>query len=334
MKILKYLLLFVLIIVVGGAVYLASLDGKYDVSRSCVIKAPLSLTFNTVNEFKTWGDWGPWKEMDSTIVYSFPEVTSGENASYTWTGTSPKKGAMRNVSVTKNKEILQKIQMDDYDESDIYWNFEAVEGGTKITWGMKGEMPFVVRFMAAGMDKQIGPMYERGFEMLEEYLVKKMDEHSVVFNSEVDYGGGFYLYISTSCAINQIPEKMEEMMPKLHKYVGENSIVTSGNPFTVYHKWDEENKTTMFSVGIPVRERIKTDGTVLVGFQERVKTAKFTAKGAYKFGTDAWMFGFKTLEEKGLKIIETGEPFEVYVTSPMTTENPADYITEIYLPIE
>jgi len=31
---------------------------------------------------------------------------------------------------------------------------------------------------------------------------------------------------------------------------------------------------------------------------------------------------------------ENGEPFEVYLTSPMTTENPADYITDIYLPVE
>ena len=334
MKILKYLLLFVLIAVVGGAVYLASLDGKYDVSRSCIINAPLSMTFNTVNEFKTWGEWGPWKEMDSTIVYNFSGVTSGENGSYTWTGTSPEKGAMHNVSVTKNKEILQKIKMDDYEESDIYWNFEAVEKGTKITWGMKGEMPFLVRWMAAGMDKQIGPMYERGFEMLEEYLQGKMNEHSVVFTDVVDYGGGFYVYLSTSCKIDQIPEKMEEMMPELFKYVGENSIVTSGNPFAMYHKWDEENKTTMFSVGIPVRERVKTDGTVLVGFQKPVKTAKFIAKGDYKYGEEAWLFGFKTLEEKGFKMPETAEPFEVYLTSPMTTENPADYITEIYLPVE
>ncbi|MBL4746770.1 MAG: SRPBCC family protein [Flavobacteriaceae bacterium] len=334
MKILKYLLFVVLISVVGGAVYLASLDGKYDVRRTCVINAPLSLTFNTVNEFKTWGEWGPWKEMDSTIVYSFPELTSGENGSYTWTGTSPKKGAMHNFSVTKNKEILQKIQMDDYEESTIYWNFEAVDGGTKVTWGMKGEMPFVVRWMAASMEEKIGPMYERGFELLEEYLQEKMGEHSVVFNDVVDYGGGFYVYLATSCTIIQIPEKMEEMMPKLHKYVREQQIVTSGNPFAMYHKWDEENKTTMFSVGIPVRERLKTDGTVLVGYQKPIKTAKFTAKGDYKFGTEAWEFAFKTLEEKGLKIPETAEPFEVYLTSPMTTENPADFVTEIYLPIE
>lgn len=334
MKILKYLLLFVLIVTVGGAIYLASLDGKYDVSRSCTINAPLSMTFNTVNEFKTWEEWGPWKEMDSTIVYSFPAITSGENGSYTWTGTDIKIGAMRNVSVTKNKEILQKIKMDDYEESDIYWDFEAVEGGTKITWGMKGEMPFLVRWMASSMDKEIGSMYDRGFELLEEYLQKQMNEHSVVFSGEVDYGGGFYVYLSTSCTFEQVPEKMEEMMLKIHKNVGDNSIVTSGNPFIIYHKWDEENNTTMFSTGIPVRERVKTDGTILVGFQKPVKTAKFTAKGDYKYGGDAWLYGFKTLEEKGLKMPEDAEPFEVYLTSPLTTENPADLVTEIYLPVE
>ncbi len=334
MKILKYVLLFVLIIVVAGAVYLGSLDGTYDVSRSCTIKAPLSMTFRTVNEFKTWGDWGPWKEKDSTIVYRFSAITSGENASYSWTGIDPEKGEMRNVSVVKNKEILQKIKMDDLDEFDVYWEFEEVAEGTKVTWGMKGEMPFIARWMAASMDQKIGPMYERGFELLEEYLLLKMEEHSVAFNSEVDYGGGFYLYLTTSCTIAQIPDKMEEMMPVIQKYVDDHAIVTSGNPFNMYHKWDEENKTTMFSVGIPVRERVKTDGTVLIGFRKPIKTARFIANGDYKFGKEAWEFAFKTVAEMGLKMPENAEPFEVYLTSPTTTKNPADYVTEIYLPLE
>ena len=43
---------------------------------------------------------------------------------------------------------------------------------------------------------------------------------------------------------------------------------------------------------------------------------------------------FQELAKQGYKFIETSEPFEVYLVSPRDTENPAHWVTEIYLPIE
>ncbi|MGB5382673.1 MAG: AraC family transcriptional regulator, partial [Lutimonas sp.] len=72
MKILKYLLLLILILIVIGAIYLATLDGKYDVSRSRVINAEPELVFNELNDYKNWEAWGPWYEQDSTIQETYP----------------------------------------------------------------------------------------------------------------------------------------------------------------------------------------------------------------------------------------------------------------------
>ena len=86
MKVLKYIFILVLILVIGICIYISTLNGNYDVKQSRTIKAPIEVVFNEVNDYKNWKNWGPWYELDPTIVASFPEVTFGVGASYTWTG--------------------------------------------------------------------------------------------------------------------------------------------------------------------------------------------------------------------------------------------------------
>ena len=101
MKILKYLFFLLLIVFIAGAIYFATKDGNYEVEESKVIKAPVSLVFDKVNEYKTWEKWGPWKQEDPTMVFNYPEKTSGEGASYSWNGEESD-GSMRTTSVIPN----------------------------------------------------------------------------------------------------------------------------------------------------------------------------------------------------------------------------------------
>ena len=68
MKILKIIFIFLLILIVLGALYLGTLDGKYDVSRSRSINADPVVVYNDLNDYKNWKDWGPWFEEDSTLM--------------------------------------------------------------------------------------------------------------------------------------------------------------------------------------------------------------------------------------------------------------------------
>ncbi len=54
-----------------------------------------------------------------------------------------------------------------------------MEEGTELTWGMKGEMPFLTRFMASDMEEQMGPMQERGLELFDENLQRKLKVHTI-----------------------------------------------------------------------------------------------------------------------------------------------------------
>jgi effector-binding domain-containing protein len=336
MKVIKYLFFLLLIAVIGLSIYIATVDGNYDLKQSRIIKAPVEVVYNDVNDFKSWQHWGPWYEMDSTIVASYPEVTIGEGASYTWTGKDGD-GTMKTISIIPNKEIIQQIDFGTGTTPEVYWNFSEVEDGTEVTWGMRGENSFMEKgfwLFNGGIEENMLPMYDRGLELLDQHITKKLDEHTFEVKGIIDYGGGFYLYKTASCNVNDIDKNSERMFGDLMAYITENNILPSGKPFSLTHKWDEENNTTMFSACVPVRERINTNGDVLTGHMKTQKTFKTILRGDYKFLYDSWMNSFKAIEEQGLIPINNGEPFEVYIVGPHDTPNPLKWVTEIYIPIE
>ncbi len=335
MRALKYILLIVLIFIIGGSIYIATLEANYDIKRTRTLKIPIEVIFDEINDYKNWENWGPWIEMDSTIIATYPEITSGIGASYSWTGKEGT-GSMKTISVIPNKEIIQQINFGSGSTPEVYWEFSEVENGTEVTWGMRGKNSFSEKLywlFKGGIEKNMNPMYDRGLESLDLHLTKQMESHSFDFKGVVDYGGGFYLYQTTSCKMDMVDDKMKDMFNNVTKFMAKNKIEIYGKPFILYHKWDEANNTTMFSTCMPVNERIITTGDVLTGFMEPIKTFKTIFTGDYKFSNEAWLAAYKAIEDQGFVALENGEPFEIYKTSPHDTSNPTKWVTEIYVPI-
>ena len=340
MKALKYIFLLLLLIVVAGAIYLATLDGKYDVQRSKVIKAPVEVVYNEVNDYKTWSSWSPWLWKDPSTEITYGESTSGKGASYAWNSNNKDVGAgnAETLESIANKSIDQKIVFTKpwESESNIYWTFEPAEGGTKVTWGMKGEMPFMARYMAAKMDEYVGADYESGLSKLDSVVQVNMKKYTVVVNGETTHGGGYYIYNTTSCKIDELESKIQEMMPKVGMYVYKNKINTAGMPFSLYHKFDSENNAVIFSCAVPVTDRVITaaDSGLQTGMLKPFKAIKTTLKGNYTNLKEAWETGYKYLADNGLEQTAGVPALELYTNDPGKFSNPADWITEIYIPIK
>ncbi|MCP4883234.1 MAG: AraC family transcriptional regulator [Flavobacteriales bacterium] len=338
MNFLKNIILLLLVLFVIGAVYLATLDGSYDVAKTRLIKADPTVVFNDLNDYRNWAEWGPWYEQDSTIRVQYESNTKGKGGGYTWTSDIEGGGKMKTLSVQKSERLDQEIVFETpFGDmaSDVYWILKKVDSGTEVTWGIKGELPFFSRFLASGMSDQLGPMEERGLELFDENLQKKLKVYSIDSIGVVDYSGGFYLYTSTSSKIDDVGVKSKEMMEHVHKFVVKNKVRLTGSPFILYHKFDQENGTSMFSVGYPIAERIITqDSDILTGYMKRGTYFKSILTGAYNNSEEAWenaMFQAENLKEYSL--MDDGEPFEILINDPDNTPNPAELVTEIYLPV-
>lgn len=342
MKILKYLFFLLLIVFIGGAIYFATKDGNYQIEQSKIIDAPVSVVFNKVNDYKTWENWGPWKKEDPTMVFNYPEKTKGEGASYSWNGKDVD-GSMRTTSVIPDNSIKQDITFQTpagERKADVYWNFEEVEGGTKVTWGMKGEHPLMDKayFAVTGtdFDADMREMYKSGLESLSQSVEKDLKVYSVSVDGITQHGGGFYMYTSASTSLEALDARMAELLPKVHRFMEENNITMAGKPMTIYNEWDEQNGTAIISCAIPTTTRIITpsESAVLCSFMPSQTVVKATLKGDYKNLKEAWDKAQAYVQDNGYEQPLDSAPFELYVTDPEETPNPADWITEIYIPIK
>lgn len=341
MKALKYIFFLLLIFIIGFAIYIVVQPNEYSFSRTQVIKAPPSLVFNKVNDFKKWPSFSPWIDQEPNATINYGDKTLGVDGSYAWKGEIIGIGNMKTVAVNTNKSISQKIEfIESFTlKSDIDWIFEEVKDGTKVTWEMKGKQDFVTKMVTTftgSIEKRTGPSFERGLFKLDSIITTDMQKYSIHVKGITEHGGGFYLYNTTSCKINDLESKLKIMMPKLHNYVSNNNIVMAGAPFIYYHKWDEANNSAMFSCCIPTSEKvISSENDILTGQLPPFKAVKTVLKGDYKNSKEAWKKTMKYITDTtDLEIAENEPMLEVYPNSPINTPNPADLITEIFVAVK
>jgi len=346
MKIVKYLVFLILVISVGGAIYIGTKDGSFDVAESKVINAPAELIYDQVKDYKNWENWGPWIQLDPNIKINYSEKTEGEGASYSWTSEHMQvgNGSMETTKVIPLKEIEQKIIFNTPigdSQSDVYWRFDpsTTPGQTNVTWGMKGEHTFLEKaFMVLqneDMETGIGKMFQEGLANLDGLVTEEMKKYSINVDGITVYDGGFYIYNSTASKKNEIGDKMAAMLGQVSGYLQENNIAKTGMPFTIYNQIDDLTGNVIFSACIPIEERVITEAgsPVLCGYMEPITALKTTLKGNYEHLEEAYTKAMEYLVSNKIVMHPTAKTFEVYSTDRDMVPNPADWITEIYIPV-
>ncbi len=342
MKIIKYLFFLVLIIIIGAAVYFGTKDGTYDIKDTAIVNAPSEVVFNKVNDLKSWETWGPWKAEDSTMTFTYAEKTTGEGASYSWDGEMD--GSMTTTRVIPNKEIEQELNFITpmgESKSTIYWNFEDAESNSSnVTWGVKGEHSFMdkIYFAVSGADfnAQMHEMFKTGLANIDIAVAEDMKAYNINVDGITQYGGGYYMYITTASKMSELTEKLEPMLTQVISYVNQNGLTAAGKPFSIYNNIDEATQTVIVSACVPIKEQVLTpEGSpVLCGFMQPQSTLKTTLKGDYSNLPEAYRKANEYVSKNNINADPSKNIFEVYKTNDEDTPNPAEWVTEIYIPLQ
>lgn len=342
MKILKYLFFLILIAIIAGAIYVATKDGSYHIEESTIIKAPVSVVFDEVNNYETWENWGPWTNEDGNNVILYSTKEQGEGAGFSWKNNNSGDGTLTTTKVIPNSSIEQDLTFDSgiaESSSDIYWKFEEMEEGTKVTWGVKGNQTFMEK-LAAVIDNEevsdlIRPKLEPVLKNLGAEVLEKMEAYAISVDGTTSHGGGFYMYTTTASKFPQIQEQWVQMFSTVSQYMDTNNITKLGNPFVLYNQIDESNNSAIFSVGIFTPSLVITpnESPVLNGMMPVQKVVKTSLKGDYKYLPEAWEEANKYIQDNELQVDSTSAPFVIYKTRIDDSPNPADWYTEIFIPL-
>lgn len=340
MKIIKYLLFLFLIAFIAGSIYIATKDGDYQVEESRIILAPPPLLFNEVNEYTNWEAWSWTHQQDISLSYT--KETKGEGAGFSWENGDIPDGSLRTTELLPFSRIRQQLVLHTTvteADSEVYWEFEPLDEGTRVTWGMKGNQNFKEKLALALQDREMAeifrPLFDQGLEDLERTITNKMEEFSISVDGTTRHGGGYYMYTTTATRISEVHEKGADMIQQVTEYMQTNNISINGKPFILYNQRDEENGTTIFSAAVPTPSQVVTPSgsPVLTGYLPSQRVVKTTLKGNHKNVSQAWDTAYNYIQENDLELDPDGEAFEIYITNPADEQNPALWITEIYIPV-
>jgi effector-binding domain-containing protein/uncharacterized protein YndB with AHSA1/START domain len=339
MKTIKYFLLLFLILIIGFSIYIAVQPNSFEVTRTKTINAPQSVVYKNVIDFKNWDAWNSWKEENPETLTTLAEQTTGIGGFYSWQNDDGI-GTMKTIATEPMTSITQDMQFEDNPKSKVTWNFKPNDDGTtEVTWTIVGEdLPFdfkVYSILKGHMETQIGPHFERGLSLLDSVLQAEMKVFSINVEGITLQSGGYYLYKTTSCKLSDFEQNMKRMRSEVGAYAITHNVTMAGPPFISYLKWDEENDATIFSACVPTNSKISSDESdILTGKLDSFRAVKTILKGDYKNLKKAWEASMEYIADNNLEMVEGGSMLETYLIDPLAEQNPANWVTEIYVAIK
>lgn len=332
MKFLKALLLIV-VILAGVWVVLCLLGpSELNTKRSMVMSASPGVVYSEVTDFNNWQAWSPWHAMDTTMVTTVSDQSSGKGAVMEWTSQNSGDGKQTITDTQTNKMIATVLTfstMPGEHRSD--WFFEAEGEGTKVTWTMESaEVPFLVRglLLLAGGTKPLEEQYDQGLTEL-----KAIVEARPSFEPEFSETPGFW-YIgmeadSVTAEMLSNGKLHEEAYIKIQSFMAEQDLVQAGMPITVSRKFDRGLMNLTF--GLPVADSVAVGDGLIIDRVPAGRIAFAVHKGPYENVDQTWN-KFDPYFEANPQTFRY-YPFEQYLNDPAEVRDSTEYLTRVVFPV-
>jgi uncharacterized protein YndB with AHSA1/START domain len=164
----------ILSLIVGVAAllaYAATRPDTFVVQRSVIIKAPPARIFPFIENFHQWSQWSPYENKDPAMKRTFSGAAHGKGAVYAWDGNkNVGTGRMEITDTSTPSKITIKLDFIKPFEghNTAEFSLAPVSDATKLTWTMRGPLPFMAKLMQIfmSMDHMIGKDFELGLENL------------------------------------------------------------------------------------------------------------------------------------------------------------------------
>jgi uncharacterized protein YndB with AHSA1/START domain len=143
----------------------------WTVERSTTIAAPAERIYEQLADFHRWRGWSPWEDLDPALQRDYSGAESGTGAVYRWSGNRKAgSGRMEIVSAVAGErvdidlEFLKPFKA----RNDTSFVLTPQGDSTGVLWTMTGRKTLALKVMSmfGGMDKMIGPDFEKGLDRL------------------------------------------------------------------------------------------------------------------------------------------------------------------------
>lgn len=143
---------------------------SFEVTRSASIAADPALVHGLINDFHEWPKWSPWEDLDPAMERTHSGAESGVGAHYAWSGNRKAgEGSMEITASSSDQVALTVSFLKPWKATnDIVFALEPTNGGTEVTWTMRGEQKGLMAIFGkvVPMDRMVGKDFEKGLSRL------------------------------------------------------------------------------------------------------------------------------------------------------------------------
>jgi len=307
---------------------------KFQTKRSIEIMAPPEDVFQRVADFNTWTTWSPWlcAEPDAKVTVS--DDSNSVGSVYAWEGELVGAGEIEHRILEPGEHIVDEIRFKKpfQSRSDVSFDFQEILGGTRVTWGMNGSLPWFLFWMRKSMEAYIGMDYSRGLLMLKQWI-ETGEIHSKTSIEGIQSVGPMRMVgISRSGPLADVGRSVQESFRQLDRVLSAEDAAAAGPAITVYHRFDVVGQQFQYTSGyvMPESQEPLPEGLSQWRLPE-CKALKVQHVGEYQHLGNAWSAANQYARYKKLKQSRVGT-YEIYRTRPPETP-PSELLTEIHLPL-
>jgi effector-binding domain-containing protein len=269
---------------------------------------------------------------------TYGEKTVGTGGTYSWKGNSKVgEGTITITESNPNKSVASDLSFSGSEPAKALYTLESSGDAQQLTmaidmnFGMNPLMRWVgFLFMEGEMNKA----FDYGLNNVKQRAEAKPKFKSDISETTTEVIN--YIGIPTG-TLNTEDEKtmmavMEKSYGQLAADVAKAKIQLAGPAFCLVTKWDEAAKQTEMICAFPVAADAKVPAKYKIQQVPAGKVVKAIHKGDYSGLVNAHMEINEYMQSKNLTM--AGNPWESYVTDPMTEKDTAMWVTEIYYPIQ
>jgi effector-binding domain-containing protein len=302
------------------------------IEQSTTINASPATVFNQVSCFDKWPSWSPWNSMDPGMSNEYSDNPCGLNARNSWSGEKTGQGTQMIVELIENEYLKTTLVFGTDSTPQVSeWKFEAVEGGTKVTWNLIGtEVSFFKRPKNLMIKHFLTEAYATGLAALKIVAESAPPVKEYVYEiTEVELPEMKYLLISGDVKPADIGQFFEANFAKIIEYSGKKGAAMSGHPTGLFYNWTDT--LAKMSAAIPVDKDLEGNKEIEFRVIEGGKALKINYYGAYDKSEAAHYEMDDYMDEHDLQL--SGAVREIYVTDPASEPDTSKWLTEILYPV-
>ena len=335
MKALKIILVILGILVAAVLIVPLFSPATAEVSAEIEISLEPSQIFPTVASFVNRWEWDPWVSQDSTADVKLEPLEGYVGSTYSWLGEKVGTGRMEVISVRENQYIESSLWFGEVETpSLVEWTFDAVDGGTHVTWSFEQDTKWPIERLGMMIGKIfLKSSFELGLANLKEYMESLPQVSSSLSPVEVAAQKPMFAMVADGAGtMETIGEQLGELYGLIYAEVEKQGLQVAGPAFVNYLDYNEATGHSNYRAGFMV-DRLGSDaGEVAAVEYPEMQVVQAMHTGPYEEFTSSYDTMDKYIKSKGLEI--TGEAFEFYVTGMMTESDNSLWETLITFPLK